>query len=125
MMPKGAAANLASGGYGPVHERSGNCQALAGARPASSFRSAGSSRTSLLFSGNGGLNFSASTMPSPSPGSRSGLRLPLSVTSLNCSASLRATGAPNASRTGSSGTQPAFAFSRSQEKLTVKLLRTR
>ena len=77
-MPKGAAANLASGGMPPVATLSGKLAALRGARPAASRKSAGSSTVKDVLSASGTPKRTAFTsaspgcaaVPSPSPSKR-------------------------------------------------------
>ena len=59
--PNGEAANLASGGKGPVATSSGKAAALSTVRPASSTRSPGSITLKRAFSGKGGRNSTAFT----------------------------------------------------------------
>ncbi len=126
-MPKGAAANLASGGITPVATFSGKLAALEAARPLASWKPAGSSTVKAVFSGNATLKVTPLTSASPSPSSRVERRLEARrwpTSGESPSASLRDTGALKARRIGRIGRQAACAFSRSQLKLTENGSRT-
>jgi len=124
-MPKGAAANLASGGMGPVSIFSGKLPALASGRPLASFRSAGRLRLSAARSGKGPSKRRRSSSSSPAPSSAPcGANSVLSERSRTAPSSLRATGALNVSSIGRIGMHAAWAFSRSQRVLAVKGSRT-
>ncbi len=123
--PNGEAANLASGGIGPVATASGKLSALRSGRPEASLKSLGSSSRMGVCGAKGGMNCTPLTTVSPSPSpSRSGLRVSLSDFSRIASASLRGTGALNDRRIGRMGRQAACAFSRSQPKSALKGSRT-
>jgi hypothetical protein len=125
-MPKGAAANLASGGITPVATFSGKLAALEAARPLASWKPAGSSTVKADFSGSTPLKLTPLTSASPSVSSRSKVGLKLSLADFRriASASFRATGALKARRIGRIGRHAAWAFSRSQLKLTENGSRT-
>ena len=124
-MPKGAAANLTSGGIAAVSILSGKLAALASGRPLASFRSAGRLSVSVLRSGKGPLNWTRSSRSSPwLPSSKCGDISVLSERSRTAPSSLRATGALKTSSIGRIGMQAAWAFSRSQLVLAVKGSRT-
>ena len=123
MMPK-RAGNLASGGNASILMVCGKRAALTGVRPASSARSAGTSRRSSVFSGNGPLKLSES-VHGESAASKRGAHCrpsgPMSTTRRACSMAMAA---ENRTRTGVMGIQPAFLCSRSQSTRTVKGSRT-
>ena len=125
-MPKGAAANLASGGITPVATLSGKFAALAGARPLASWKPVGSSTAKAAFSSNGALKLTPFTSASAPPSSLSNAGFKLAPADFRRmpSASLRGTGALKSRRIGRIGKQAAWAFSRSQLKLTSKGSRT-
>ena len=125
MTPNGAAANLASGGRGPVATRSGKLAALDSARPLASFSSAGRCRAKAVRSGSGAAKRSRSTSASPScSSSNTGGCSVLPARSRAWAAWARATGALNFSSIGRIGMQAAWAFSRSQPILAVNGSRT-
>ena len=124
-MPNGAAANLASGGIGPVATFSGTLAALASGRPLASFKSGGSVSVKPVRSGRGAGNCTRSSSASASsPSSITGACSARSERRRICSASRRGTGALNWSVIGRIGMQAAWAFSRSQPMLAVKGSRT-
>jgi len=123
MMPKGAAANLAIGGAGPVATLSGKLAALASTRPAGSFRSRGRVMRSCAFSGSGAGHCSSlvSALSSSSLGASS---LPSAPTRRAASSAARGSGTEKRNASGRSGMQGAWAFSRSQLNSAVNLGRT-
>ena len=124
-MPNGAAANLASGGIGPVAILSGKLLALASGRPLASFKSGGRRSVKALRSGSGWGNCRRSMSASASVlSSMIGACSPLSPTRRANSARRRGTGALNFNSIGRIGKQPACAFSRSQLVLAVNGSRT-
>ena len=125
-MPKGAAANLASGGIAPVDTFSGKLSALTGERPAASWNARGSSTAYAVCSANGGLKVTSLTTLSPSAlsSSNTGLCVCFAELRRRPSATLRGTGALKFSVMGRIGRHAACAFSRSQLKFTVNASRT-
>ena len=124
-MPKGAAANLTSGGSGPVSILSGKLAALANVRPLASFSSAGRLSVSVARSGKGPSKRMRSSRSSPwLSSSKWGDISVLPERSRTAPSSLRATGALKTSSIGRIGMQAAWAFSRSQVVLAVKGSRT-
>ena len=124
--PKGEAANLASGGIGPVATLSGKVSGEASGRPEASSNFAGNSMVKGVCSAKGGAKLTESTTESSLGLSLSNLGAmllppPLSTT---CAASLRVTGALNLRDIGRSGRQALCAFSRSQLKDTANGSRT-
>ncbi len=127
-MPK-SAGNLASGGSSSVATLSGNDEALASGRPASSLRPAGSSSRNAVRGGRPGPKLTRS-MPSPSPlpasfGSFAAYALPAASTRRMRAASRRATGAVNASVSGTSGRHCASRLTRWHENVARNGGRTR
>ena len=124
-MPKGAAANLASGGMPPVATCSGKLAALASVRPVSSRSAAGSARLRRLFSGSGAAKrTSLSVALRSSASTLAAMALPCAGASVAASANARGTGAEKRSSTGRSGRHGALARSRSQLISALKRART-
>ena len=124
-MPKGAAANLASGGMPPVATASGNDAALANARSASSRSAAGRVRLKGAFSGRGAAKLIWRThSPRSSLSVRGAIAAPFSGTSRAAKAWARGTGALKRNTSGRSGRQGDCAFSRSQLNSASNLGRT-
>ncbi len=128
-MPKGAAANLASGGMAPVDTLSGKLSALRRLRPEASLKPLGSSSVNAVCSGKMPLKvtllttWSSSMAASPSP-SAVGLNVSLLDFKRISVSSLAGTGALKARRMGRTAKQALCAFSRSQLKLAAKGSRT-
>ena len=118
--PKGAAANLASGGISPAATLSGNIWVFDSVRPLTSLKPDGNSIRYEAFSGKGGLKAIVLTSSLLSSSPKKGLIEPSRMPS----ASLRGTGALKFSTIGRIGKQPAWAFSRSQLNSAVKGCRT-
>ena len=125
--PKGEAANLASGGIGPVAVFIGKLPGAASARPDASTNFAGTSMVKGVLSAKGGAKLTDSTTASSSLALSSSafgfwvLSPPFIVI---CIASLRDTGALKRSSIGRNGRQAACAFSRSQVNDTANGSRT-
>ena len=116
--PNGAAANLASGGIGPVRTVSGKLSAFCSGRPASSLRPAGKTSCAVLRSGRAALKRISSTLLArASPGLKSGSSVVLPLRSTTCFAQFMGTGALKFSCTGRIGRQAACALGRSQLKV--------
>ena len=118
-MPKGAPANLASGGSAPVATSIGKLPALASARPVSSWNGAGSVSLKRVFSGSGAAKRTSLTAALRSSLSMVGMRAgpgfaPCTGCSRAASATARGTGELKRSVSGRSGMHGARAFSRSQ-----------
>ena len=117
-MPK-RAENLASGGNGSVLTTRGNRAALLKGRPASSFIPAGTSTWKVELSGKGPMKTRPVTKDggvfSPSAFHR---RPPGPTRATRCAWS-QDTGAENWTVMGVTGMQPAWRFSRSQEKVAM------
>ncbi len=124
--PKGAEANLASGGASPLATFKGKLVTLASARPALSFSPAGSSIVNVAFSGSGVGKAICCTSSDLSSLSNTGASaVPVAGFRRACAASARGTGAEKPSVIGRIGRQAAPARSRSQLNSAMKGLRTR
>ena len=128
-MPKGAPANLASGGMPPVPTSSGKVAALASVRPVSSLKPAGSTMRKRVLSGIGAAKRISLTAALRSSGSSRGFSasaLPSGDTgcSRTASATARGTGVFRRSVIGRSGRQGPRACSRSQLNSARKRWRT-
>ena len=124
--PKGEAANLASGGIGPVAVFIGKLSGASIARPEASTNLDGSAMVKDVCSAKGGANVTDSTTASSSAFSSStfGWRVLSPPFMVICMACLRNTGALKRNSIGRSGKQAACAFSRSQVNDTAKGSRT-
>ena len=125
-MPKGDAANLASGGMAAVAVLSGKLSALRSARPDASLKFLGSSMVNWVCSGSGAAKLMPLTTASSSCAASSsvGLKLSLPLTRRMPCSSFTGTGALKLSVSGRMGRQALCAFSRSQLKLAEKGSRT-
>ena len=128
-IPKGAAANFAKGGIGPVATLSGKLSAFFNVRPDASLKPLGSSTVNWVCSGMRALKLMLLMTLSPSDGgfslfSKMGLKLSLPAFSRIPSTSLRGTGALKFRLIARMGKQAAWAFSRSQLKVAAKGSRT-